>query len=258
MRKTNISCPPGTHTYVCVSGGKKCSFFGKFGVLRFLDTPVLRFALLPYYRRVIHSIHHMIYDAHGLKRNRLVLCDFSRFAKSQTTTFFNMSSSCLSRVSKAFGYFSSRQFVTRHFQLIIGIIFSPNKSVLNSEDRFQETCFFALFKYFIEIQGEKRVSSWPTCNISHRSVHILVALRRNSNMSCSIQLVACKVHNLTHFSPFLYLLTTSVHQRFSGVFRGYWKWTFAWKWIKWYATQQIFTCSKSTIETEKGVKYVKS
>ena len=39
------------HTYVCVSGGKKYSFFGKFGVLCFLETPVLRFALLPYYRQ---------------------------------------------------------------------------------------------------------------------------------------------------------------------------------------------------------------
>ena len=37
-------------SYVCVSGGKKCSFFGKFGVLCFLETPVLRFVLLPYYR----------------------------------------------------------------------------------------------------------------------------------------------------------------------------------------------------------------
>ena len=27
--------PPETHTYVCVSGGKKPSFFGKFGVLCF-------------------------------------------------------------------------------------------------------------------------------------------------------------------------------------------------------------------------------
>ena len=35
---------------VCVSGGKKCLFFGNFGVLCFLETPVLRFALLPYYR----------------------------------------------------------------------------------------------------------------------------------------------------------------------------------------------------------------
>ena len=34
---------------------KKCSFFGKFGVLCFLETPVLRFALLPYYWRDIES-----------------------------------------------------------------------------------------------------------------------------------------------------------------------------------------------------------
>ena len=33
---------------MCVSGGKKCSFFGKFDVLCFLETPVLSFALLPY------------------------------------------------------------------------------------------------------------------------------------------------------------------------------------------------------------------
>ena len=32
---------------------KKCSFFGKFGVLCFLEAPVFRFAILPYYRRVI-------------------------------------------------------------------------------------------------------------------------------------------------------------------------------------------------------------
>ena len=35
----------------CVSRGKKCSFYEKSGVLYFLETPVLRFALLPYYRR---------------------------------------------------------------------------------------------------------------------------------------------------------------------------------------------------------------
>ena len=40
-----------THTYVCVSAGKKCSFFRKLDVLCFLETPVLRFALLPSYRR---------------------------------------------------------------------------------------------------------------------------------------------------------------------------------------------------------------
>ena len=36
------------------SGGKKSSFFGKFGVLYFLETPVLRVAILPYYRRFIN------------------------------------------------------------------------------------------------------------------------------------------------------------------------------------------------------------
>ena len=39
---------------VCVSGCKKCSFFGKFGVLCFFETPVLSFTLLPYYRRYDH------------------------------------------------------------------------------------------------------------------------------------------------------------------------------------------------------------
>ena len=43
---------PDTHTYVCVSGGKKCSFFGKFGVLCFFEIPLLRFALLSYYQRI--------------------------------------------------------------------------------------------------------------------------------------------------------------------------------------------------------------
>ena len=38
-------------TYVRISEGKKCSFFRKFDVLFFLETPVLRFVLLPYYRR---------------------------------------------------------------------------------------------------------------------------------------------------------------------------------------------------------------
>ena len=37
--------------YVCVSGGKKCLFFQKFCGLCFLEIPVLRFTLLPYYRQ---------------------------------------------------------------------------------------------------------------------------------------------------------------------------------------------------------------
>ena len=53
FRKNKHFLPPDTHTYVCVSGGKKCLFFGNFGVLCFLETPVLRFALLPYYRRIM-------------------------------------------------------------------------------------------------------------------------------------------------------------------------------------------------------------
>ena len=37
--------------YVCVSEGKKCLFYGNVGALCFLETPVLKFVLLPYYRR---------------------------------------------------------------------------------------------------------------------------------------------------------------------------------------------------------------
>ena len=40
FRKTNISYP-------LICRGKKCSFFGKFGMLCFLETPVLSFTLLP-------------------------------------------------------------------------------------------------------------------------------------------------------------------------------------------------------------------
>ena len=39
--------PLEMHTYVCVSGGKKCLFFGKSGVLFVLLTSFLRLALLP-------------------------------------------------------------------------------------------------------------------------------------------------------------------------------------------------------------------
>ena len=35
--------PPDTHTYMRLSGDKKCSFFGKFDVL----------ALFPYYQRIV-------------------------------------------------------------------------------------------------------------------------------------------------------------------------------------------------------------
>ena len=51
LLKSKHFLPPDTHTCVYVSGGKKCLFFGHFGVLSLLETPVLRFALLPYSRR---------------------------------------------------------------------------------------------------------------------------------------------------------------------------------------------------------------
>ena len=41
---------PYTDTNVCISGCKRCSFFGKFGLLCFFETTVFRFALLLYYR----------------------------------------------------------------------------------------------------------------------------------------------------------------------------------------------------------------
>ena len=41
---------------VCVSEGKKCSFFEKFGVLCFLVTSILKFALSSYYRR-LHAFY---------------------------------------------------------------------------------------------------------------------------------------------------------------------------------------------------------
>ena len=37
---------------VCIKG-KKCLFFGKFGVLCLLEKPVFRFAILLYYRPIM-------------------------------------------------------------------------------------------------------------------------------------------------------------------------------------------------------------
>ena len=46
------------HTYKCVSEGKKFP-----GVLCFLETPVLRFALLPHYRRNATQFYHNVLKA---------------------------------------------------------------------------------------------------------------------------------------------------------------------------------------------------
>ena len=48
MFKVNNKDTRTTPTAFVVSGGKKCSFFGKFGVLCFLVILVLRLTLLPY------------------------------------------------------------------------------------------------------------------------------------------------------------------------------------------------------------------
>ena len=49
----------GMFTYACVSGVRNIRFFGKFGVLFFLETHVLRFSLFPYYRRyLVRNILH--------------------------------------------------------------------------------------------------------------------------------------------------------------------------------------------------------
>ena len=61
--------PPHMHTYVWVSGGNKCSFFRKFDLLCFLETPVLRFALLPYYRRNVISLVKLLFSCHS--RNQI-------------------------------------------------------------------------------------------------------------------------------------------------------------------------------------------
>ena len=85
--------PLDTHTYVCVSGGKKCSFFRKFGLLCFLETPVFRFAILPHYRRY-HQGHawsfntepHIIWDIYPIQTVKqkiteryVLLIDLSNF-----------------------------------------------------------------------------------------------------------------------------------------------------------------------------------
>ena len=44
--------PPDKRKYVCVSGVKKCSFFGQFGVLCVLEAPVVILTLLPHYQQV--------------------------------------------------------------------------------------------------------------------------------------------------------------------------------------------------------------
>ena len=50
------------HMHLCVSGGKKCLFFGTFSVFSFLVSPVSRFALLPYYQQAKHQPFYKLKD----------------------------------------------------------------------------------------------------------------------------------------------------------------------------------------------------
>ena len=87
FRKTNIFCPLETLTKVCVSGGKKCSFFEKFGVLCFIETPVLRLAFLLYCRRTMQ--HFSIgWTRHIYSSTWFVVCELPHeFPKNLKLTF---------------------------------------------------------------------------------------------------------------------------------------------------------------------------
>ena len=54
----------------------KCLFFGKFGVLCFLEKPVLRFALLPYYR-LFNLFHFCIHTLHSALITYVVLSNIA-------------------------------------------------------------------------------------------------------------------------------------------------------------------------------------
>ena len=54
-KKAFVGNKAKSQMYVCESRGKKYSFFGKFAVLCFLGTPVLRFAFLPYCHKVSNA-----------------------------------------------------------------------------------------------------------------------------------------------------------------------------------------------------------
>ena len=72
----------------------RCSFFRKFGVLCFLETLVLRFALLPYYRQIVRLRILKIFSQYGLSRCRLWLLYENKILDFLTNLFWS-------------GYFSS-------------------------------------------------------------------------------------------------------------------------------------------------------
>ena len=62
------------HKYVCVSGGKKCLFFGKFGVLSFLITSaflVLRNGELDNWTKIFEDLTLGMNSLRNRRRNKL-------------------------------------------------------------------------------------------------------------------------------------------------------------------------------------------
>ena len=81
--------PPDTHTCVCVTEGKKCLFFGKFGVLCLLETPVLRLALLAYYRRILKKTASEVMSMHKHYRdNKTAAVDLTNLTNIDTRLNF--------------------------------------------------------------------------------------------------------------------------------------------------------------------------
>ena len=71
FRKTNISYPLIPTRTCAYQGVRNVRFFGKFDVLCFLETPVLWFVLLPYYRRFSGFTVLMAHKMGALVRNGL-------------------------------------------------------------------------------------------------------------------------------------------------------------------------------------------
>ena len=77
--------------YVCILVGKKSSFFGKFDEFCFLEKPLLRFALLPYYRRYVMFLEVNFKNNLMVIKNCENLCtgDLERGSYPQTCFPFN-------------------------------------------------------------------------------------------------------------------------------------------------------------------------
>ena len=80
VRKTNISYPLIRTRTFAYQGVRNVRLFGKFGVLYFLETSVLRFALLPYYLRIMGKVS--TFRSHSYKLIHFFLKNFFQLEKS--------------------------------------------------------------------------------------------------------------------------------------------------------------------------------